>query len=282
MDASFDRLSLLTQTAYAQLLDQLLAASVGDVGSEVSLVSKKIRGRRYWYAQTRAAGGKVQRYLGPDSPEIERLVERWRRGRSEASTRTELIAMARAGGAYVVPAAEARILGMLGAVFQAGGVLVGSHAFAVLGNALGVRWREAMVRTGDIDIATEARIGVAVSRDLKPLDLDALLGGTIPRIPVFHPTYPATSFSVRGTSVAVDLLTPLVGRERSRPVAIPALGAAANPLRFLDYLIEETQPGAVLGGEGVLVNVPRAGRFALHKLIVASRRGPASGLARPP
>ena len=44
------------------------------------------------------------------------------------------------------------------------------------------------------------------------------------------------------------------------------------PLRFLDYLIEETQPAAVVGGSGILVNVPRPGRFALHKLLVAGRR----------
>jgi hypothetical protein len=78
-------------------------------------------------------------------------------------------------------------------------------------------------------------------------------------------------------------LTPLVGRERNRPIHIDAIGAAATPLRFLDYLIEETQPGAVLGGSGVLVNVPRPGRFALHKLIVASRRSQgASGATKAP
>ena len=70
----------------------------------------------------------------------------------------------------------------------------------------------------------------------------------------------------------VEILTPLVDKERKAPIQIPALGAAATPLRFLDYLIEETQPGAVLGGSGVLVNVPRPGRFAFHKLIVASKR----------
>src|SRR6185503_13792998 len=61
-------------------------------------------------------------------------------------------------------------------------------------------------------------------------------------------------------------------KERKGPIHIEALGVAATPLRFLDYLIEDTQPGAVLGGSGVLVNVPRPDRFALHKLIVASRR----------
>ena len=38
----------------------------------------------------------------------------------------------------------------------------------------------------------------------------------------------------------------------------------AQPLRFLDHLIEDTQPGAVLGGSGVLVNVPRPGPFAFQ------------------
>jgi len=89
---------------------------------------------------------------------------------------------------------------------------------------------------------------------------------------VLNPTEPATSFRVRGAEVEVEILTPLVGKERKEPIKIAALGAAATPLRFLDYLIEETQPGAVLGGSGVLVNVPRPGRFAFHKLIVASKR----------
>ena len=277
MEPLFDRLALPTQTLVARLLDQLLLSSVGDLESGVSLVSKTIRGRRYWYAQTRRTGTKVQTYVGPDSPETERLVERWRTARTAAASRAELIAMARAGGAYVLPAAEARVLAMLAPVFRAGGVLVGSHGFAVLGNALGVRWREALVRTEDVDLAADARIDVAVGREPETVKLDGLLGDAIPRVPLLHPTDPATSFLVRGTSIEVDLLTPLVGRERTRPVRIPALGAAATPLRFLDYLVEETQPGAVLGGEGVLVTVPRPGRFALHKLIVAARRRPAGG-----
>jgi hypothetical protein len=94
----------------------------------------------------------------------------------------------------------------------------------------------------------------------------------LPRFSALSPTDPATSFRVRGTEIEVELLTPLVGKESNRPIRIEPLGAAATPLRFLDYLIEETQPGAIVGGSGVLVNVPRPGRFALHKLIVASRR----------
>jgi len=54
---------------------------------------------------------------------------------------------------------------------------------------------------------------------------------------------------------------------------MPALGgAAAQPLRFLDFLIHEPVRAIVLHGAGVCVNVPAPARFAVHKLIIASRR----------
>lgn len=272
---SFIKLSLLAQTAYARLVDLLLTSEAGDLSAGTTLVSKNIRGRRYWYAQRHEAGKKLQTYIGPETSEIAAVIERWRRARAEVGSRSELVAMARAGGAYVVGAAEAAVLERLAPVFQIGGVLVGSHAFAVLGNMLGVRWQEASVRTDDVDIAHDHRIAVALAREGQPANLLRALGDPLPRFSALNPTDPATSFRVRGTEIEVELLTPLVGRESPRPIRIEPLGAAATPLRFLDYLIEETQPGAVVGGSGVLVNVPRPGRFALHKLIVASRRGKA-------
>jgi hypothetical protein len=279
--AEFSKLPLLAQTAYARLLDLLLTAEAGSPTASTSLVSKIIRGRRYWYAQRREGGKKVQRYIGPEGPEVEALLERWRRAKAEAASRAELVAMARAGGAYVIGAAEAEVLQRLSPVFRIGGVLVGSHAFAVLGNMLGVRWQEAIVRTGDVDIAHDHRIAVALAGDEPPAHLRKALGDPLPRLSVLDPTDPATAFRVRGAEIEVELLAPMVGRERRRPIEIPVLGAAATPLRFLDYLIEETQPAAVLGGSGVLVNVPRPGRFALHKLIIAARRG-TSGIPKAP
>ena len=40
-----------------------------------------------------------------------------------------------------------------GGVFRLDGVLVGTHAFLVLGNILGVPWDGGSIRTQDIDIA---------------------------------------------------------------------------------------------------------------------------------
>jgi hypothetical protein len=54
---------------------------------------------------------------------------------------------------------------------------------------------------------------------------------------------------------------------------MPALGgAAAFPLRFLDYLIYQPIRAVLLHGAGVPVLIPSPERYAIHKLIVGSRR----------
>lgn len=60
---------------------------------------------------------------------------------------------------------------------------------------------------------------------------------------------------------------------------VTSLGLAAQPLRHMDYLVrDDTHRGLFFEPHAVLVNVPDAGRYALHKLAVAERRsrGPRS------
>jgi hypothetical protein len=63
---------------------------------------------------------------------------------------------------------------------------------------------------------------------------------------------------------------------------MPALGdIGAEPLRFLDFLIHQPERAVLLHGAGVAVLVPSPERFAIHKLIVATRRiTDRSGLAK--
>ena len=49
-------------------------------------------------------------------------------------------------------------------------------------------------------------------------------------------------------------------------------GAGAQPLRHLGFLIHQTERSMLLHGGGVPVTVPRAERYAVHKLIVAVER----------
>jgi len=156
-------------------------------------------------------------------------------------------------------------------VFALGGVLVGTHAFAVLGNVLGVRWTGAL-RTQDIDLAVERTLGIALA-DMDadvPTVLESLEMGFLP-VPGLDPSNPSTSYKVRGHGLRVDLLTPSA-RQSSRPVPLRRFATAAQPLRFLDYLIESPIRAAAIDGGAVGVSVPAPARFALHKLVVAAER----------
>src|SRR5581483_7760799 len=73
----------------------------------------------------------------------------------------------------------------------------------------------------------------------------------------------------------VEFLTPnqWSDDQAGKPVPMPALGgAAALPLRFLDYLIYQPIRAVLLHGAGVPVLVPSPERYAVHKLIIAARR----------
>ena len=69
----------------------------------------------------------------------------------------------------------------------------------------------------------------------------------------------------------IEFLTPSF-RPEEDVRDLPALGVSALSLHFLDYLIAEPIKAAVLYRSGVLVQIPRPERFAIHKLIVADRR----------
>jgi hypothetical protein len=83
-----------------------------------------------------------------------------------------------AGGVTPVPQEMARIIHRLAdsGLFMAGGVLVGSIAFHILGTHFGVGWENASRTTQDIDLAGEANVKVAVP-DIKadvPAVIDSL------------------------------------------------------------------------------------------------------------
>ncbi|MCT7377950.1 nucleotidyltransferase domain-containing protein [Chelativorans sp. EGI FJ00035] len=68
----------------------------------------------------------------------------------------------------------------------------------------------------------------------------------------------------------VEFLTPAFGDEKVKP--LPALGVSAQALNYLNFLIADPLRAVALYRSGVLVQVPRPERFAIHKLIVADRR----------
>lgn len=67
----------------------------------------------------------------------------------------------------------------------------------------------------------------------------------------------------------VEFLVPEKGKGSDRPYPLPQLSMNAQPLRFLDYLLQNT---IRMEAEGLRVNVPHPAAFALHKLIISARR----------
>jgi hypothetical protein len=272
-------------TLYAELLEQALVFErVAGIGGSLpgAFVEKRLGRTTYLYWQLSKGEHKWQRYLGPDTPELRGALEDLRHRRiAVADDRAELdrlAAMLLQGGALREEprvAAVLRLLADLG-LFRRGAVLVGTQAYRAFGNVLGVRLPIEGTRTQDIDVAQHRSIAIAAAVEPSEPLPGALAALGFLGVPGLDPREASTSFKVRGRELRVDFLTPLRSRRISeRPVALPGLGASAQPLPLLDYLIEVPIPAVVLASSPVLVRVPRPGRFALHKLWVAAKRSPA-------
>jgi hypothetical protein len=272
-------LPLSAQTAYAQLFEAALAAdharSVADLRG--SFAKKTVKGAAYWYYQyTEPSGALRQIYVGPESDAVERL--RARKRAPTASARLGPLARAAAalGCAEILPR-HARVLGRLAeyGFFRAGGVLVGTHAFLACGNMLGVKWGDAE-RTEDVDLAHAGRsVSLALPGDAA-LDADrAIRSLEMGFLPLQGLDGGGASYLIpKEPEFRLDFLAPR-HREGDRPYLHPRLGVRLQPLRFIEYLLEDVQQAALFAGDTVvLVNVPSPARYALHKLLVwGERRG---------
>jgi hypothetical protein len=276
-----ERIGGETMALYGDLQERLEAfeavRSIASLPGEFT--TKLVKDHIYHYFQAMLPGGRRQIYLGPDSEEIRRLIEARQATEEEVRADEEMVqrlaAQIMAGGVSPIQSEMARVITRLAdsGVFRVGGVLVGTVAFKILGTHLGVSWK-GLTQTQDVDLTSDDRIAVAVP-DLKadvPAAIESLRMGFFP-VPRLSLKEPSTSYAIRGKTLRVDLLTP-ARRGSTTPVFIRRLNAAAAPLRYLDYLIEEPISAVMLAGSPCLVKVPQPARFALHKLIVSQERDP--------
>lgn len=273
------RLPLTIQTAYSDLIARLREDAVLEM--EGTPIVRERKGRDYWYAVKRVGDRLVERYLGPDSPDIREMVERSQKVKDDLKLRERqrslLVRMCREGGYLQADAQTGKILYALSkaGVFRLRGVLVGTHAFRCYPGLLGVELPEAIAVTDDVDVATFHSISVAIDDRIEQDWVETLNQiGSFTERPGLHP-HP-TAWRDREDGALVELLTPNQGPDRDEPLNMPALKAYAHPMRFLDFLIHEPVQAAILYRSGVLVNVPQPARYAVHKLIVATRRDPGS------
>lgn len=58
-----------------------------------------------------------------------------------------------------------------------------------------------------------------------------------------------------------------------KPVKMQALNVALEPLKFMEFVLEGTTQGCLLGRIGAcIVNLPAPERYAIHKLVVYGER----------
>ena len=262
---------------YANLEIHALQHREAFVGTAGSVIERKNASDVRFYAHQYydAAGKQRERYLaGPvGAAEADAKAEELRARILELKTLVPTFRMlGREGFSLVDTRTYATIAALHNrGVFSAGGMLIGSHAYGVLLNRLGVR--VAAYVTDDVDIARREALAF---EKLPGPDLLATLnesGIEFVAVPGLDRKRPATSFKQRGKGTFhVDLLVP--SRDETFPVVpVPELRAHATGLPYLGYLLAESQEGMIMAREGICaVRLPLPERFAVHKLVVSRLR----------
>lgn len=273
-------LSLPAQTAFSQVIEVALSAdhlrSVADLPG--AFASKAVKGHKYWYYQyTEPAGVRRQIFVGPDNDAVRGLISKASTTSSVASV-GPLVRAAVALGCTEVHPRHNKVLRRLAeyGFFKAGGVLVGTHAFLAYANMLGVRWAQADAsHTQDIDFAHAGRsISLALAADQKVQThaaIESLEMGFLPITSMTGKTGGAYLIPSE-QEFRLDFLT-TIGRDGDAPYEHPDLHVTLQPLKFMEFSLENVQQTVLLSGDkATIVNVPHPARYALHKLIVMGER----------
>jgi hypothetical protein len=287
------QLDITYQTLYSELAQRSLdAAFTSDFSLDGRFVAVEVKGRKFWYYDAAKQPGdeapKRRTYVGPaDDPEITGRVERFKDLKADYKARRKIVST------LVREAYLPRPQGLSGDIvealadagfFRLRGVLVGTVAFQCYSAILGLRMSDTNLQTADADFAQFHSIAVAVEDSL-PAVLDVLkrVDPTFRELPDQNDGRFTSCYASR-SGYRVEFLTPNTGSDAyaAHPAKMPALGAtAAQPLRFLDFLIYQPVRAVLLHNAGIPVLVPAPERYAVHKLIVAGRRqGKNDGLAK--
>lgn len=272
----FIELSAAAQTAYAGLAQ---AARQADLHRSVANVpggfaKKLVKGRLYWYHQVKSPDGKLQQmYVGPDDAATRALID----DHADPAAKKASLHLGRLCrsvielGCYGVIPKHARVLGRLSdyGLFRAGGILVGTHAYLAYQNSFGVKWN-AGDTTVDLDFAHPGKsISLAMPSNIKIDGHDAIESLKMGFLPVVHRTRYTKEDE---PDFDLDFLTSL-HRGGDVPVQVPRLNITLQPLKFMEFSMEDPMVLVLPASSGpIVVNTPRPERYALAKLLVHGER----------
>ncbi len=275
------RHSAIAHAAYADLLASLKDEAVAELRGTPTRVERNEK--IYWYDSFRVGSDVRKAYIGEDSEDIRARLARHadlaaRRVEAQAA-RARTIRILRAEGFLGVDGATGALLHAFAqaGVFRLGGTIVGTQAFRLYEGELGLRYAfDQAAQTQDIDIASFERLSLALDDEASPPLQSILKDFAFEAVPLLRGAGAWRWRQTRG-DLLVEFLTPSFDEDEGvRPLA--ALKVEAQALHHLNFLIADPIAAAVPYRRGVLVQIPRPERFAIHKLIVADRRkdGPGS------
>ena len=267
--------SNIGQSAWIDLLRLLKQDSVSDIRGKPRI--KTIRGKAYWYDQYRVGDQTVDRYLGEDNDDLRARIEQHRDLATTMDARAKecsrLMRILRAEGYLMPDLGTGQIMQALAraGVFRLGGTLVGTQAFRTYEGVLGVQIGfDQSAMTQDVDIASFERLSLVLDDEVEQSlssVFDTLKFAPVPSLQKGE----VWRWLQTQRQTLVEFLTPSFSDEEGlRP--LKALGVSAQSLHFLNYLIAEPIAVPFLYRSGVVIQVPRPERYAIHKLIVADRR----------
>lgn len=272
-------LSSIAMSAYTDLVRLLKDDAMS--GVEGAPHQKRRGGKTYWYAARRVGSEMRFFYIGEDTDETRRRIDQIEKLRANAkerqAERSRLVRLLRAEGMTPTDRATGSILSAMSdaGTFRLGGTIIGTNAFRLYEGELGIRLPlGGVANTGDIDIAQFEKLSVALEDRVEPGLAETFSTLKFDPLPGVSPGQ-TWRWAQGGSGQLVEFLTPAFGEESIRN--LPALGVSAQALNYLNFLIAEPISAAAIYRSGVLVQVPRPERYAIHKLIIADRRRDGAG-----
>lgn len=275
-------IDLMFQTIYSELTQRALDAHfISDFSPNGSFVSVSDKGRDYWYFdEPTLTGVRKRKYVGPNSDQdIAQRVVAFKELKSDIAARRKLVQTLKNQAGLLGPD---RFTGdiiqamALSGFFRLRGVMVGAVAYQVYSGLLGVKLPSATIKTDDADFAQFHSISAEVEDRMSPTVSETLRQIDPSFNEVMNQIDGRKHTKFRNSSgYLVEFLTPNRGSDdhSGKPSPMPALGDThAQPLRYLDFLIHDPVRAVLLHRGGVPVNVPSPERFAVHKLIVSTKR----------
>lgn len=267
--------SLTGHSAWQDLLRLLKEAAVSDIRGNPTLRQRD--GRGYWYDRFRQGDRIIERYIGEDNEDLRHRLDRHDALRAQERDRraetARLVRLLRSEGYLTPDLGTGQILTAMAraGVFRLGGTVVGTQAFRQYEGVLGVRiGADQAAQTNDIDIASFERLSLALQDQVDPALAQVFASLEFAPLPAID-NRKVWRWRQTHRQTLVEFLTPSFRDDESLR-DLPSLGVSAQSLHFLNYLIAEPLTVPLLYRDGVLIQVPRPERFAIHKLIVSERR----------